>query len=301
MLALFALWRIQGRILGRKLRAYIWWALLSGVVLGLSAFIYSERIILFLTAPSDGVLSPHDGKLVYHQLSDGFTASMYLGKIGFYIGFTPVMTVGLLSLLHDKLPRRWWWHITLFLASSTIAFVTGLVFFYYALLPVMIVFLLRWNSEAAVPLIGLLEYLREITQFGTMVAIMWVMPIAIFVLAKFSIITYRQLAFKRKYLIPGLLGFSVVITPSVSGELTYALFFPMYGLFEIGVFAAWLQHRHQGNYFADYFLVQLVVWLLKQILWRLPRRFALIAWDELRLFSRWAWARTVGRLIRRLR
>lgn len=290
MLALFTLWRIQGRILGTKLRAYIWWALLSGVILGLSAFIYSERIITFLTAPADGVLSPHDGKLVYFKLTDGFTASMYLGKLGFYIGFVPVMTVGLLSLLHNKLPARWWWHITLFLASSAVAFVVGLAFFYTVIMPVMIEFLLRWNSAVAVPNIGLLSYLKEMTQFGIAVASMWVMPIAIYLLAKFSIITYRQLATKRKFLIPGLLAFAVFITPSVAGELTYALFFPMYGLFEVGVFAAWLKHRHQGNYFADYFLYKWVVWLLKQLLYKLPKRFV-----------RWVWSRTVGRLIRRIR
>ena len=271
----------MGFVLGSRLRKYFWYSVLAGLIVAGYAFAYAEEIFAFLIAPADGSLSPYDGRLVYTGMTSSFGATVSLAFKGFWIGFIPVLLVGVLGLFKGIIPYRWKVYITFFLLLSIGAFVAGLVFFYYVILPLMILFLLRWNQSVAVPLIEMNEYVAEMTQLGLAIGGMFILPIVIYLLAKANIVTYHQLSSKRRYLILGLLTFAVFITPSLEGTLTFMVFFPMYGLFEVGVFAAWLTHRDEGNYFTDYFLFQ---WIRELIVWvvRRPDVMARWVWRKIR-------------------
>jgi|TARA_R100000501_G_C2617098_1_gene110584 sec-independent protein translocase protein TatC len=275
VLPAIALWRGAGFVLGKRLRNWIGLAVLVGLIVGVEAFVYSEKIIAFLIAPAEGRLSPFGGKLVYTGLTAGFGASISIASKGFVVGFVPTLAVGVLRLFRNTIPYRWWKYVVVFLTLSVFAFFVGLVFFYTVILPVMIPFLLRWNSGVAVPIISLNEYLEEVTQLGLAIGVMYILPIVVYLLAKADIVTYYQLKSRRGWIIVGLIVFSVAITPSLEGTLTALVFYPMYMLFEVGVFAAWVTHRDEGNYFADYFLFQ---WIWGLIMWILRRPIAATRW-----------------------
>jgi sec-independent protein translocase protein TatC len=278
----------MGFVLGTRLRKFFWYAVTAGLITAGYTFAYAETIFAFLIAPADGILSPHEGRLVVTGLTSSFGATVSLAFKGFFLGFIPVFLVGVLGLFKRAIPYRWWVYVNLFLLLSVVAFVSGLAFFYYVILPVMITFLLQWNQSVAQPLIEMNEYMAEITQLGLAIGGMFTLPIVIFLAAKANIVTYHQLATKRKYIILGLLTFAVFITPSLEGTLTFMVFTPMYALFEVGVFVAWLSHRSGGNYFTDYFIYQ---WLRDLLLWLLSLPVALAMLP----------ARAAGRLYRRLK
>ena len=264
--------------------------MLVGLLVGGFAFAYSEDIIGALTAPAEGRLSPFGGKLVYTGLTAGFGASMSLFSKGFMIGFVATMIPGTLTLAKGLVPFKWWAYTVLFLTLTLTMFTSGLAFFYFVILPVMIPFLLRWNSEVATPLIGLNEYLEEVTQLGISIGAVFILPLVIYLLAWGNIITYSQLKGQRYWILLGLAAFAVIITPSLEGTLTAAVFYPMVILFEVGVFAAWLMHRHQGNYFTDYFVYVFIRWVIVQLLRGM--RDGLV-WIALRpvVLARWAYGK----------
>ena len=274
MLPALLLWRAATFALGKRLRNWLGSAVLIGFLVGGFAFAYSETIIAILVAPAEGRLSPFDGKLVYTGLTAGFGASVSLFGKGWLIGFIATMIPGSLTLAKNLVPFKWWAYTVTFLSACLLMFSAGIAFFYFAILPVMIPFLLRWNSGVAVPLIDLNEYLEEVTQLGISIGLMFITPIIVYGLAKGNIVTYSQMKSQRLWILLGLATFSVVITPSLEGTLTAAVFYPLVLLFEAGVFAAWLEHRHQGNYFTDHFAYGVVKWLLTQLFIGLPAMLA---------------------------
>lgn len=293
MYALIVFWQAQGFILGSRLRAYLWYAFGAGLTVAGFAFAYSEDVFAFLIAPAEGKLSPYGGRLVYTGLTASFGASMSLAwKAGLWLGFFPVFSWGVIGLGKSYVPYKWWIYAAVFGTLSLLSFFAGLVFFYYVILGVMITFLTKWNSSVAVPLIEMNEYVAETTQLAIALGFIFVLPIAIYLLAKGNVVTYHQLKNKRLPLTLGLLTFAVFITPSLEGTLTYMVFTPMYVLFEVGVFAAWMVMPWQGNFITDFWVYKwlkfVVIWLvtrmpvllyelLKELSWllfvRLPARF----------------------------
>lgn len=213
-----------------------------------SAFYWNAEFFAFLLAPADGQLSPFDGKPIFTSPIDMFAATIALSfKVGVVVAL-PVFVVGLLGAVRPLLSRRPWWSLTGSVVLVTGFALAGSSFVYYVLVPVALGFLLNFGGDVAVPVITLNEYMDLLTSLTLWISLIFELPPAMFLLAKIRLVSYQRARRVRKWVPWVSLIFAALITPSLEGFLTFLVAGPMYLLYEVGLFAAWLAHPEDGNY-----------------------------------------------------
>ena len=240
--------RIAGRMYGLRLRKTLLWTFVSFSIGAGATWFYKEQVFGFLLAPAGGQLSPFDGLPVYNSPIDMLGATISLSMRGGMGVALPVLTVGLLSLLKPLLPSRWWRFTTTFVVLTVLSFLTGSAFVYYVMLPVSLGFLLNFGDGVAVPVILLSEYIELLSSLMLWVGLVFELPIAMFLLAKMNIVQYQQFKRFRKYVPPTALILAAIITPTFDGVNQVMVAIPMWLLYEVGLFTAWLAHPAEGNY-----------------------------------------------------
>ena len=123
---------------------------------------------------------------------------------------------------------------------ALLLFVAGILFTYFLLLPSALDFLFGLGG----PLVQPLPSLEDYTDFA-LTLIFWVgltfeLPLAMFFLARFNIITARQFAQQWRYAVVIIAVAAAVITPTVDLFNMTLVALPMLGLYIMGIAFAWL-------------------------------------------------------------
>jgi len=115
-------------------------------------------------------------------------------------------------------------------------FITGVLFSYFIVAPLMINFLGGYSvSENVRNQIALTSYVSNITLLTLLMGVVFELPVVILLLTKIGIITPMMLKKYRKHTIVVILIVAGVITPSPDVFSQLIVAFPLYGLFEISL------------------------------------------------------------------
>ena len=236
-------YRFGQRLRKTVLVTFVAWSIGAG-----ATFYWSAAVFGFLLAPAQKQLSPFDGLPVFNSPVDMFGATISLAMKGGHVAAFPVLTVGVLSLLRPLIPSRFWWFLATFTALIIGFFLLGASFVYYVMMPVSLSFLLTFGEGVAVAVILLAEYVALLTSLMLWIGLVFELPIVMYLLAKVRIVSYQQARRVRKWVPWVSLILAALITPSLEGLLTMLVAVPMYLLYEVGLFTAWLAHPEEGNY-----------------------------------------------------
>jgi len=237
-----------GYRIGQRLRKTLIASFIAFSIGAGATFYWSAGVFTFLLAPAEGLLSPHDGLPVFNSPVDMFGATIGLAMKGGQVIALPVLTVGLFSMLKPAIPSRFWWVLITFTSLVVGFFLTGISFVYYVMMPISLNFLLTFGDDVAVPVILLDQYMALLTSLMLWVGFIFELPIVMYLLAKFRVVSYQRARRVRKYVPFVSLILAALITPSLDGLLTMLVAIPMYLLYEVGLFTAWLAHPEEGNY-----------------------------------------------------
>jgi len=237
-----------GYRLGQRLRKTLIASFIAFSIGAGATFYWSADVFSFLLAPADGLLSPFEGLPVFNSPVDMFGATIGLSMKGGQVLALPVLTVGLLSMLKPLISSRFWWFITIFTSLIVGFFLTGLSFVYWVMMPVSLSVLLTFGDGIAVPVILLDQYMELLLSLMMWVGFIFELPVVMYLLSKFRIVSYQRARRVRKYVPFVSLILAALITPSLDGLLTMLVAIPMYLLYEVGLFTAWLAHPEEGNY-----------------------------------------------------
>ncbi len=129
------------------------------------------------------------------------------------------------------------WVITIIL-SSTFAFVCGVVFAYFVMLPSMISFAANFGSKAIENIIDVNEYISFFTTIVLASGLIFELPILTFVLTKFGIVSSKFLRKYWRHSIIVILILAAIITPTPDpiNQLVFA--FPLIILYEVSIIVA---------------------------------------------------------------
>jgi sec-independent protein translocase protein TatC len=130
--------------------------------------------------------------------------------------------------------------VSSFIVASVGLFLTGIAFAYYVILPYLLRFLINFTVGGDIkPLIVLDEYFDLVFKVLLGVGVVFEMPILIFVLALFNIVTPHFLwkNFKYAILIIGIIA--AIITPTPDGTTMLIFMAPMILLYLVGIGVAW--------------------------------------------------------------
>ena len=265
----------MARLLGRRMRRRLIWTFLAFGIGAGSTFYYNAAVFGFLLAPAGNNLSPFDGQPVFSSPIDMMGATISLAIRGGTVLALPVLVTGILTLLKPWIRTSYWWFLTIFTVLTVVSFLTGAAFVYLVMLPVSLGFLLSFGDGIAVPVIQLDSYIELISSLMLWVGLIFELPIAMYLLVKYRILSYQKLRRFRKFVPPTAIILAGIITPTFDGFNQVMVALPMWMLYEVGLFTSWLAHPEEGNYL---WLRTLGRWLRKvrSVVARILRRVRII-------------------------
>jgi Sec-independent protein secretion pathway component TatC len=203
---------------------YIEIALICGFAFALPMILL--QLILFLRGPKYEVaaMSEKEWNAYKATLSAEELAEKEQQRADVYEGLTA----------HEIRPMYILLPVALFL------FVGGVLFTYFLLLPNALDFLFSLGGSLVQPLPSLEEYINFALALIFWVGLTFELPLGMFFLARFQIVTARQFAQQWRYAVVIIAIVAAVITPTVDVFNMSLVALPMLGLYVLGIAFAWI-------------------------------------------------------------
>lgn len=128
----------------------------------------------------------------------------------------------------------------LLLPLALVLFVAGVLFTYFLLLPSALDFLFSLGNGLVQPLPALEDYIDFSLTLIFWVGITFELPLVMFFLARFNVVTARQFAKQWRYAVVIIAVAAAVITPTVDLFNMTLVALPMLGLYVMGIVFAWI-------------------------------------------------------------
>jgi sec-independent protein translocase protein TatC len=214
-----------------------------GMVIGL---LVSKYFINYIVEPMQKALRANhlDDKL-YYTSPAGYISLVI--NLGLYLGIVLAMPFVLYQIWLFVAPglykheRR---GVSSFIVSSMILFLCGISFGYFILLPQMLDFLLRFAYDGPVkPLISINEYFNLILIVLIGLGLIFEMPILIFILSVFGVVTPKFLLKNFRYAMLIITVLAAIVTPTPDATTMLVFMAPMIVLYFVGVIVSYFVVR----------------------------------------------------------
>ncbi len=181
----------------------------------------------------------YDFKLQSLGLADQFTSQMWIAFLGGLIIGLPYILWELFRFikpaLHDKERKASFG----FIVFSTLLFLIGVLFAYFIIVPLSVNFLGNYKVSAMVENNFTMDsYISLVSTLTIASGIVFELPIIVYFLSKFGLVTPEFMRKYRKHAIVVILVAAGIITPSpdVTSQMLVAL--PLYFLYEASIFVS---------------------------------------------------------------
>jgi sec-independent protein translocase protein TatC len=193
-----------------------------------------------LTDGNDLCFGHYTFKLQSIGLSDQFTSQMWIAIIGGLILGAPYVLWEVWRFIKPALKEKEKKASTGFIVSATFLFISGVLFSYYVIVPLMVNFLGNYQVSAMVENNFTMDsYISTVTTLTLSAGLIFELPILVYFLTKFGLMTPEFMRKYRKHAVVVILVVAGVITPSpdVTSQLLVA--FPLYFLYEASIFVSY--------------------------------------------------------------
>jgi len=231
-----------------ELRKRIINSLVSIAVGAMIGWVVAPHFVNWITRPMIKALGDAhlDQKLVYTHpagyLNLLITLSIYLGLViaSPWILYQIWLFVAPALYKHERSA------ITGFLFSTVFLFLSGIAFGYFIMLPYILRFLISFQGPV-VPLISINEYFDLILMILLGLGLVFELPILIFFLSLFGIVTPKFLLQNFRYAILIIAIVAAIITPTPDATTMLIFMAPMVGLYFLGVGVSWIVVRRRDR------------------------------------------------------
>jgi len=207
-----------------------------GIVLG---FAWAQRAYNFLSQPIYDALreSGQPERLTY--VSPLGPASLII-TVAIYLGIviaSPLILYQVWLFVAPGLYRKERRAISGFLVSSMVLFLAGSAFAYYVLLPVTLKFLIGFGQfdPRISPMVTMNEYLDFVLVILLGVGVVFQLPILIFILSLFGLVTPKFLWDNFRYAVLVIAIVAAVVTPTPDAVTMLVFMAPMLLLYFVGI------------------------------------------------------------------
>lgn len=215
------------------LRTRLMWAGLSLAFTIALSFIFSSQLVDFLTRPIGG-----RSALVSIEVTENINVFMRVSLVaGFALGL-PLVLYQLISFITPGLkPRERRWLLSM-IPAATLLFLAGATFAWLVIIPTALPFLT--NFLGIHTNIRPLNYFSFVTSFLFWVGVGFETPLVIYFMAKMGLVTAQQLLHGWRYAFLAISVLAAVVTPTIDPVNMMIFALPLFGLYFIGIFLAWL-------------------------------------------------------------
>ena len=214
-----------------ELRDRIIKALLFVVAGFVVCYFFSGDILSLISQPISPYLPATAGKLIFISPFEKFFSYLRVSLFSGIVLSCPFWLYQVWKFISPGLykgERKW---SLLFVSSSVLLFLSGILFVYFVVYPFSFRFLLNFGGEGEIPYISLKPYLSFFLRTAFVFGLVFEMPIVLFVLLKLKIVTAQQLAKARPYIVVVIAFVSALITPPDIFSMLFMMC-PLYILFE---------------------------------------------------------------------
>ncbi|MFY9308865.1 MAG: twin-arginine translocase subunit TatC [Bacteroidia bacterium] len=178
-------------------------------------------------------------KLQSLGLADQFTSQMWISFLGGLILGSPYLLWEVWRFikpaLHDKEKQA----STGFIISASMLFIAGVLFSYYIIVPLTVNFLGNYQVSTMVENNFTMDsYISTVTTLTLASGIVFELPVVIYFLTRFGIVTPEFMRKYRKHAVVVILVVAAVITPSPDITSQMLVAFPLYFLYEASIFVS---------------------------------------------------------------
>ncbi len=178
-------------------------------------------------------------KLQSLGLADQFTSQMWIAFLGGLIVGAPYLLWEIWRFIKPALLDKEKKASTGFILASTFLFLTGVLFSYYIIVPLSVNFLGTYQVSKMVENNFTMDsYISTITTLTIASGIVFELPVIVYFLTKFGLITPQFMRKYRKHAVVVILIAAAVITPSPDVTSQMLVAFPLYFLYEASIFVS---------------------------------------------------------------
>lgn len=219
-----------------ELRVRLTWAAGGLALATIVSFVFTEQLLDILISPYGEqlqTLSPTEGLQTYFRvaLAAGITISM------------PWILYQLWRFIEPGLHSHEKRYVYVFVPSATFLFLLGAAFCWFVLLPSAILFLANFMPSIFSPEWTSQEYIGFATSFIVWVGIAFQIPLVIYFLARFGILTSGTLREHWRVAVVGIAIVAAAVTPSIDPVTMILTMVPLVLLYLLSIGLASLGQR----------------------------------------------------------
>jgi sec-independent protein translocase protein TatC len=188
-----------------ELRGRIIKSLLSIIIFSIVAYVFSERLLEFITDPIPEVY--------FMAPTEAFSTRIKISLIAGIIVSVPVIFYHVWRFIAPGLFRKEIKMLIPFVLASTVFFLIGASFCFFLVLPLSIKFLLGFGTEKLRPMIQIKDYVSFVSYLILAFGAVFELPVVSYFLGKIGVISPQTLRKGRRYAVTAILILAAVITP----------------------------------------------------------------------------------------
>ena len=211
------------------------------------SFYFYEDIFAFLIRPAQQVAAAQGFRIIYTEVTELLGATVRVSLLGGFVLALPVVLYNAIRFVAPGLTPRERKALFMFLPAALLAFVGGMAFGYFVMIPPALRFLLTFGGDIAEPLIRISNLVNIMVRLLFWLGISFETPLVMYVLALLGIVSARGFArFRRLWLVASFV-IAAAITPTIDPVNQAIVALPLIVLYEVGVVLARLAGRRRGR------------------------------------------------------
>ena len=227
-----------------ELRKRLMFSVIFLVIAVVVAFMFRNFLLELILAPGYG---DSGDRPIATEVLETVSVIFKVTLMAAFVVSLPVILYQIIMFISPGLTGRERAYLFIMLPAVLLAFAGGTAFAYFVLFPPAFEFLSEFGVEHVDPEIRISSYVSVIVSLMFWMGVVFQIPIVLFTLARFGIVTPRFLARFRRYAIVLAFVAAAIITPTFDPVNQVLVAVPIIILYEIGIVLARLGQRlHRG-------------------------------------------------------
>ena len=213
------------------------------------SFIFYEQIIDLLLRPAGDLNAGTEGgpRLVFIEVTEMLAVTLKVSLVSGVVLAFPIILFQIVMFIAPGLTSKEKRYLFISMPVVALAFIGGVAFGYFILVPPAMDFLLNWGSDIATPMIRIGNYVNVMVMLLFWMGVVFETPVVMFVLAKLGIVSWRGFARWRRYWVVVAFILGALITPTFDPINQSLVAVPLIVLYEAGIWLARLAARGKSE------------------------------------------------------
>jgi len=225
-----------------EFRKRLMWSAIAVAITTAISFVFAKYIFIILESRAEGI------ELIYIEMTE--MIGTYF-KVALFSGLalaTPVLIYETVMFIRPALSHKERRYLYTLLPGVLIAFVIGVLFAYFVLVPPAAKFLISFGSDIATPQIRVGNFISLMVRLIFSIGLCFELPIVVYFLTKIGVLTVKKLSRFRKFALIGAFIIGAIITPTPDPINQSIVALPLIALYEVGILLARIAQRGRKEY-----------------------------------------------------